>query len=88
MKFLRPTHHSLHWTLYVVFHDDQSRLRKGHGAVNMAVMRHFALNLVRTLDHNKPIKRRRKMPDGAPNTSPEFLASYRVNPDSEPCNNP
>jgi len=27
----------------------------------MAVMRHFALNLVRTLDDDKPIKRRRKM---------------------------
>lgn len=52
---------SLHWTLDVVFHDDQSRLRKGHGAVNMAVVRHFALNLVRTLDDKKPIKRRRKI---------------------------
>jgi hypothetical protein len=34
--------------LDVVFADDQSRLRKGHGAHNMAVVRHFALNLVRT----------------------------------------
>lgn len=39
---------SLHWVLDVVFADDQSRLRKGHGAHNMAVVRHFALNLVRT----------------------------------------
>jgi predicted transposase YbfD/YdcC len=38
---------SLHWVLDVVFADDQSRLRKGHGAHNMAVVRHFALNLVR-----------------------------------------
>ena len=37
----------LHWTLDVVFDEDQSRLRKGHGARNMAVVRHFALNLVR-----------------------------------------
>ena len=37
----------LHWTLDVVFHEDQSRLRKGHGAKNMAVVRHFAINLVR-----------------------------------------
>jgi hypothetical protein len=37
---------SLHWVLDVVFADDQSRLRKGHGAHNMAVVRHFALNLV------------------------------------------
>ena len=39
---------SLHWVLDVAFADDQSRLRKGHGAHNMAVVRHFAFNLVRT----------------------------------------
>ncbi|WP_410051588.1 ISAs1 family transposase [Bradyrhizobium sp. SZCCHNR2020] len=38
----------LHWVLDVVFAEDQSRLRKGHGARNMAVVRHFAVNLVRT----------------------------------------
>ena len=37
----------LHWPLDVVFGDDQSRLRKGHGAKNMAVVRHFAINHVR-----------------------------------------
>jgi predicted transposase YbfD/YdcC len=36
----------LHWVLDVVFADDQSRLRKGHGAKNMAIARHFAINLV------------------------------------------
>ena len=40
----------LHWTLDVVFAEDQSRLRKGHGARNMAVVRHFAINLVRQAD--------------------------------------
>jgi predicted transposase YbfD/YdcC len=39
---------SLHWVLDVVFADDQSRLRKGHGAHTMAVIRHFAVNLLRT----------------------------------------
>jgi predicted transposase YbfD/YdcC len=37
----------LHWVLDVVFAEDQSRLRKGHGAKNMAVVRHFAINHVR-----------------------------------------
>ena len=37
----------LHWLLDVVFGDDQSRLRKGHGAKNMAVVRHFAINHIR-----------------------------------------
>ena len=38
----------LHWTLDVVFAEYQSRLRKGHCARNMAVVRHFAINIVRS----------------------------------------
>ncbi len=37
----------LHWVLDVTFAEDQSRLRKGHGANNMAIVRHFAINLIR-----------------------------------------
>lgn len=51
---------SLHWTLDVTFKDDQSRLRKGHGANNMAIVRHFAINLVRSVADKKSIKLRRK----------------------------
>ena len=38
----------LHWELDVVFNEDLSRLRKGHGSKNMAVVRHFALNHIRS----------------------------------------
>jgi predicted transposase YbfD/YdcC len=51
---------SLHWVLDVHFKDDLSRLRKGHGARNMAVARHFALNLVRTATDKRSLKTRRK----------------------------
>ncbi len=51
---------NLHWTLDVTFKEDQSRLRAGHGAKNMAVVRHFALNLVRQAADKRSIKRRRK----------------------------
>ncbi len=51
---------NLHWTLDVTFNEDQSRLRAGHGAKNMAVVRHFALNLVRQATDKRSIKRRRK----------------------------
>lgn len=51
---------SLHWVLDVTFADDQSRLRTGHGAKNMAVVRHFAINLVRAVKDRKSIKLRRK----------------------------
>jgi len=53
----------LHWTLDVVFAEDQSRLRQGHGARNMAVVRHFAINLIRTApepDRPAPLKPQRK----------------------------
>jgi len=53
----------LHWALDVVFAEDQSRLRKGHGARNMAVVRHFAINLVRTApepERPPPMKPQRK----------------------------
>lgn len=38
---------SLHWCMDVVFGDDQMRARTGHAAHNFAVLRHFALNLIR-----------------------------------------
>ena len=50
----------LHWVLDVGFREDLSRLRKGHGAENMAIVRHFALNLVRCADDKRSLKRRRK----------------------------
>jgi predicted transposase YbfD/YdcC len=51
----------LHWVLDVTFADDLSRLRKGHGAHNMATVRHFALNLVRAAKEKRSIKSRRKV---------------------------
>lgn len=51
----------LHWVLDVVFGDDQARLRTGHGAKNMAIVRHFAINLVRSTTDRKSLKLRRKL---------------------------
>jgi predicted transposase YbfD/YdcC len=58
---------SLHWVLDVTFKEDLSRLRTGHGARNMAVVRHFALNLVRQARDKRAIKRRRKVASWNPN---------------------
>lgn len=51
---------SMHWLLDVEFKDDLSRYRTGHGAKNMAVVRRFALNLVRANKSKGSIKSRRK----------------------------
>ena len=37
----------LHWVLDVALKEDQSRVRKGHAAENLAVLRHIALNLLK-----------------------------------------
>lgn len=58
---------NLHWTLDVTFKEDLSRLRKGHGAKNMAVVRHFAINLVRDAKDKRSIKTRRKRASWDPN---------------------
>jgi predicted transposase YbfD/YdcC len=60
----------LHWVLDVVFKDDQSRLRKGHGAKNMAIVRHFAINLVRAAKDKHSIKLRQRPRGGTPHISP------------------
>ena len=60
---------SMHWLLDVEFKDDQSRYRSGHGAKNMAVVRRFALGLVRANKVKKSVKSRRK----AASWNPDFL---------------
>ena len=39
--------HRLHWVLDVAFREDERRVRVGDGAENLAVLRHFARNLLR-----------------------------------------
>lgn len=38
---------NLHWVLDVAFREDECRVRKDHGAENMAMLRHVALNLLK-----------------------------------------
>jgi hypothetical protein len=57
----------------VVFREDQSRHRKGHGAKNMAVVTHFAINLVRSAKYKRSIKLRRKVAGWNPNYLADLL---------------
>ena len=68
----------LHWVLDVTFGDDQSRLRKGHGARNMATVRHFALNLVRAAADKRSIKSRRKLAGWSPDYLNGILSSWHA----------
>jgi hypothetical protein len=51
---------SMHWLLDVEFGDDLCRCHSGHGAKNMAVVRRFALSLVRANKTKGSVKTRRK----------------------------
>lgn len=59
----------MHWLLDVEFGDDLSRYRTGHGAKNMAIVRRFALGLVRANKCKGSVKTRRKRAGW----DPEFL---------------
>jgi len=37
----------LHWSLDIAFREDESRIRIGHAATNLGIIRHFALNLIK-----------------------------------------
>jgi predicted transposase YbfD/YdcC len=60
---------SMHWLLDVEFKDDLSRYRTGYGAKNMAIMRRFALGLIRANKRKGSVKTRRK----SAGWNPEYL---------------
>ena len=64
---------SMHWLLDVEFHDDLSRYRTGHGAKNMAVVRRFALGLVRADKSKGSVKTRRKTASWSPDRLLQIL---------------
>jgi predicted transposase YbfD/YdcC len=43
---------SLHWVLDVTFNEDQSRIRKGNAPQNIAIIKHIALNLLKSAKTN------------------------------------
>lgn len=66
----------LHWVLDVTFKEDHSRLRKGFGPRNMAVVRRFALNLVRAATDRRSLKLRRKRAACATDYLDQLLAAH------------
>ena len=51
----------LHWVLDVAFNEDQCRVRVGHAAENFAVLRHLALNLLKSVQGTKVGIRNRRL---------------------------
>jgi predicted transposase YbfD/YdcC len=51
---------TLHWVLDTTFNEDQSRIRKGHGAENFALLRRLAINIIQQDTSKGSIKKKRK----------------------------
>ncbi len=47
---------SMHWTMDVVFKEDNSSMRKGNIPANMAIIRRFVLNILGQMKHDKESK--------------------------------
>ena len=54
----------LHWVLDVTFREDDSRIRKGNAAQNMAVLRHMAINLLKQEQSTKRSIRSKRLKAG------------------------
>ena len=65
---------NLHWSLDVVFHEDDSRIRKGHAPENMTVIRKIALNLL-TKESSKGSKKAKRLKAGWDN---DFLVRVQL----------
>ncbi len=50
---------NLHWTLDVIFKEDESRIREGFAAENMAVIRHLALNMLKMEPSKESVRGKR-----------------------------
>jgi len=46
-RFHWAVENSLHWVLDVIFREDDTRVRVGHAAHNMAILRQLALNIIK-----------------------------------------
>jgi predicted transposase YbfD/YdcC len=75
----RAIENRLHRVLDVTFGDDQSRLRKRHGARNIATVRHLARNLVRAANDKRSIKSRPKRAAWSPEYLQVILSSSHHN---------
>jgi len=51
---------SLHWTLDMTFREDESRIRQDHGPDNFALLRRFAISLIKQDTSPGSIKKKRK----------------------------
>ena len=68
---------SLHWVLDVTFREDAARSRTGHGPANMAVVRHFAFNMLKAVADKRSLKLRRNKAARNPDYMAQIVGAAR-----------
>lgn len=68
----------LHWTLDVVFREDECRIRRHNGPANFATLRHIALNLLQRTKASR--KKSIRVKRGLAAISDDFLTSVLIAP--------
>ena len=61
---------ALHWVLYVTLNEHAARSRTGHGPTDIAIVRHFAIIMVR----NHRDKRSIKLKQNKAGRNPQYMA--------------
>jgi len=74
---------SLHWTLDVTFREDESRIRKEASPENFAIIRHIALNLIKSDTSVKASVKRKKMLAALDDNLRECIMRQVLKPSSE-----
>ena len=74
-KSLRPTHHGLHWVLDMIFRDDECRVRTDNAPFNLAIVKHLALNVLRTGKAKDSLRMRRKVAAWDENALAAYIAA-------------
>ncbi len=65
----------LHWVLDMVFRDDECRVRTDNAPFNLAIIKHIALNLLRTRKSKDSLRMRRKVAAWDENALAAYLAA-------------
>jgi predicted transposase YbfD/YdcC len=68
---------SLHWVLDVTFGEDRARSHTGHGPANMATVRHFAFNIIRSVPDKRSLKLRRNKAGRNPDYMAQIIGQSR-----------
>jgi hypothetical protein len=71
----RMVENGLHWVLDMTFRDDECRVRTDNAPFNLAIVKHIALNVLRTGKSKDSLRMRRKVAAWDDNALAAYIAA-------------